>query len=61
MVATFHACGKTFIAYRMQTLLASGMSHLVFEFRFGNSSVLLETKVFYSQSDEGNSMGRGER
>gem|GEM_PF-2921189 len=45
----------------MQVLLASGMSHLVFEFRFGNSSILLETKVFYSQSDEGNSMGKGEK
>jgi hypothetical protein len=52
---------KTFIEYRMQMLLASGMSHLVFEFLFGNSSILLKTKVFYSQSNEGNSMGRGEK
>jgi len=50
---------KTFTEYRMQTLLASGMSHLVFEIRLENSSILPEAKVFYSQSDEVNSMGKG--
>tara|TARA_B100000212_G_scaffold50373_1_gene32606 strand:- start:781 stop:957 length:177 start_codon:yes stop_codon:yes gene_type:complete len=37
---------KSSIEYRMQTLLASGMSYMVFEFRFGNSSISLKRRFF---------------